>query len=156
MHVAVFFAVAAEPRRARPVGGRVSKAHGQGSKASGEETSDRKNADALSALPEGQTTTEPQTEVVVKTAEAGAAVVSAPVIKAAEAGAAVVNATVVKTAKAGVAVVNTGEACTAEIAAWRAIRRALRAVGWCVLSVFSGLVGVRLAGGSPIFAPSLC
>ena len=124
--------------RARPVGGRVSKAQGQSSKASGEEASDQKNADALSALPEDQATTDPLTEVVVKTAEAGAAVVSAPVVKTGEAGAAVVN---------------TGEACTAEIAAWRAMRRALRALGSRALSVFSGLVGVRLAGGSPIFAP---
>ena len=141
MHIAVVSAVAAEPCRARPVGGRVSKAQGQGSKASGEETSDKKNADALSARPEGQATTKPQTEVVVKTAEAGAAVVSAAVVNTAEAGASVVN---------------TGESCKAEIAALRAMRRALRAVGWRVLSVFSGLVGVRLAGGSPIFAPSLC
>ena len=71
--------------------------------------------------------------------------VSAPVVKTAEARAAVVSA----------AVVNTGEACTTEIAAWRYMRRALRAVG-LVLSVFSGLVGVRLAGGSPIFALSIC
>ena len=86
------------------------------------------------------------------------AVVSAAVVKTAEAGAAVVSAAVVKTAEAGAAVVNTGEACTAEIAAWRAMRRALRAVRWrvLVLPVFSGRVGVRLAGGSPIFEPSLC
>ena len=77
-------------------------------------------------------------------------VVSAPVVKTAEA-----RAAVVKTAEAGAAVVNTGEACTTEIAAWRYMRRALRAVG-LVLSVFSGLVGVRLAGGSPIFALSIC
>ena len=69
-----------------------------------------------------------------------------------------VSAAVVKTVEAGAAVVNTGEASTAENAAWRAMRRAQRAVGWrvLVLCVFSGLIGVRLAGGSPIFAPSLC
>ena len=81
MHVAAVSAIAAEPRRARPVGGRVSKAQGQGSKASGEETSDKKKADALSSLPEGQATTKPQTEAVVKTPEAGTAVVSGPVVK---------------------------------------------------------------------------
>ena len=72
-------------------------------------------------------------------------------MKTAEAGAAVV-----KTTEAGAALVNTGDICTTEIAAWRTMRRAPRAVGWRVLSVLSGLVGLTLSGGSPIFAPSLC
>ena len=45
-------------------------------------------------------------------------------MKTAEAGAAVV-----KTTEAGAALVNTEDLCTAQIAAWRTMRRALRAVG---------------------------
>ena len=93
---------------------------------------------------------------MVKTAEAGAAVV-----KTAEAGPTVVKtvetvAAEVKTAEAGAAVVKKAEACTAEISAWLAVRRGLRAVGWRAFSVLSGVVGETLSGGSPIFVPSLC
>ena len=42
MHVAAVASLAAEPRRVRPAGGRVSKSQGQGSKAPGQETSGTK------------------------------------------------------------------------------------------------------------------
>ena len=61
----------------------------------------------------------------------------------------------VRSAEASIAVAKSAEACAAAIAAWRTMRRALRAVGWSVLSVLSGLVGVTLAGDSTTFTPLL-
>ena len=119
-----------------------------------------KKEDALPASPGGKPPTESQTEVagtsaeastaVVKTVESGTEVVrtaedGTAVVESAEAATGVVeafeaDATAVKTAEAGTAVVKaakvgtavgkTAEAGAAEVAAWRTMRRELRAVSW--------------------------
>ena len=61
----------------------------------------------------------------------------------------------VRSAEAPTAVAKSAEACAKAMAAWRAKRRALRAVGWSKLSAVSGLVGVRRACGPPMFVLSV-
>ena len=61
----------------------------------------------------------------------------------------------VRSVGACTAVAKSAKACAAAMASWPAKRRALRAVGWSILSAVSGLVGVRRACGPPMFVLSV-